>query len=106
MKSKDIFNVAVRIIGLAFLYQGLVQVPAAFGAFCPVMPPPSFRYLNFRSLLQSFIFIGWPLFIAWWMVRGAPWLMRLAYPEDSATGSARNSTTGSPTAPAAGSSPS
>lgn len=77
MKSKDIFNVAIRIIGLAFLYQGLVMVPTAVGLFCPVFP-----HFNFRTLLPSTFMVGWPLVVAWWMVRGAPLLMRLAYPSE------------------------
>ena len=87
MKSKEIFNVAVRIIGLAFLYQGLAQVPSAWNAFFLVFPPLGLRYVNFRSLVPSLVYIGWPLAVAWWMVRGAPWLMRLAYPEDPAPSS-------------------
>lgn len=84
MKSKDVFSVAVRIIGLAFLYQGLSQVPSAFNALFLVFPPPSLKYVNFRSLVPSLIYIAWPLIVAWWMVRGAPWLMRLAYPDEPA----------------------
>ena len=29
--------------------------------------------------------VGWPLLVAWWLVRGAPLLMRLAY-RDEASG--------------------
>jgi len=75
MKPKDIFNLALRLIGLAFLYQGLVAVPSAIMNFCPVFP-----HFQFRTLLPSAVLIGWPLAVAWWLIRGAPWLMRLAYP--------------------------
>jgi hypothetical protein len=81
MKAKDVFGVAVRIIGLAFLYHGLSHVTTAFGDLCPLFPPPSIKYLNFRSLIPNFITIALSLLIAWWMIRGAPWLLRLAYPE-------------------------
>ncbi len=77
MKPKDIFNLTLRLIGLLFLYQGLTSVPAAFANFCPVFP-----HFNFRTLLPSAFLVGWPLLVAWWLVRGAPFLMRLAYPED------------------------
>ncbi len=77
MKSKDVFDVAVRIIGLLFLYQGLVTVPTAFTSICPVFP-----HFVFRNLLPSLLIVGWPLFIAQWLVRGAPWLMRWAYREE------------------------
>ena len=77
MKSKEIFNVAVRIIGLFFLYQGLASVPTAFASICPVFP-----HFVFRNLLPSLIMVGWPLLLAQWLVRGAPWLMRWAYPTE------------------------
>jgi len=80
MTTKDIFSVVIRIVGLGFLYQGLAFVPVAITRFCPIFPIP-FRYLDFRSLLPSLFQIGWPLTVAWWMLRGAPWLMRLAYPQ-------------------------
>jgi hypothetical protein len=80
MTSKDIFGVVIRIIGLGFLYQALAFVPVAIERFCPIFPIP-WSYLNFRSLIPSLFQIGWRLALAWWMVRGAPWLMRLAYPQ-------------------------
>lgn len=83
MKSKEIFNVAVRLIGLLFLYQGLSAVPNALGSVCPVFP-----HFYFRNLLPALFMVGWPLVLAWWLVRGAPRLMRLAYPEESRRGGA------------------
>jgi hypothetical protein len=74
MKAKDIFGLVVRLIGLAFLYQGLSAVPMAVSAFCPRFP--HFVWTNF---LPAFIMIVWPLLVSYWMVRGAPPLMRLAY---------------------------
>jgi hypothetical protein len=91
MKSKDVFNVAMRIIGLLFLYQGLSAVPTALASICPVFP-----HFIFRNLVPSLFMVGWPLAIAYWLVRGAPWLMRLAYrdePRSSETMS-RTPTTG------------
>ena len=74
MTSKDVFNVAVRIVGLFFLYQALAAVPSAVANFCPVFP-----YFNFRTLLPSAVMVGWPLAVAFYLIRGAPWLMRFAY---------------------------
>jgi hypothetical protein len=74
MKSKELFNVAVRMVGLLFLYQGLVTVPTALASICPVFP-----HFVFRNLVPSLIMVGWPLLIAQWLIRGAPWLMRWAY---------------------------
>ena len=50
-------------------------MPNAVANFCPVFP-----HFNFRTLLPSAVYIAWPLLIAWWLIRGAPWLMRLAFP--------------------------
>jgi hypothetical protein len=83
MKSKEIFNVAVRIIGLLFLYQGLVSVPTAFAGICPVFP-----HFVFRNLVPGLFMVGWPLLVASWLVRGAPWLMRLAYRNEASEGGA------------------
>lgn len=76
MKPKEIFGLAVRIIGLIFLYQGLSAVPNAIASICPVFP-----HFFFRNLWPSFLLIAWPVFLGYWLVRGAPWLMRLAYGE-------------------------
>jgi len=74
MKAKEIFGIAVRLIGLIFLYQGLSAVPSAAASICPVFP-----HFYFRNLLPSLWLVGWPLLMAYWLVRGAPWLMRLAF---------------------------
>jgi hypothetical protein len=78
MKAKDIFGLIIRLIGLVFLYQGLSAVPLAVNAFCPRFP--HFVWTNF---LPAFIMIAWPLLVSYWMVRGAPPLMRLAYSADT-----------------------
>ena len=95
MKPKDIFSVAVRVIGLLFLYQGLTAVPAVINNWY------LFPQMKFAAIIPSLIAIGWPLFIAWWMVRGAPWLMRLAYPEERGSAPSAPSAT-TPTNPEAG----
>jgi hypothetical protein len=73
MKPKDMFSLAVRILGLAFLYQGLLALPTAlrFGLFVA----------NFGNLIAGLLSVGWPLGVAYWLLRGAPLLMRIAYPE-------------------------
>jgi hypothetical protein len=91
MKSRDIFEVCVRIMGLLFLYKALSSVPDALMNFCPLLPPPTWRILNFRSLLPSAIYVGFPLAIGWWMLRGAPWLMKRAFPEKSSTAAPQSS---------------
>ena len=80
MKAKDVFGVAVRFIGLLFLYQSLTAVPAVLTSICP-----SFPHFNWRNVVPGAMMVGWPLLVAWWLVRGAPLLMRLAY-RDEASG--------------------
>ena len=80
MKPHDIFNLAMRLIGLIFLYQGLSSVPAAVHNFCPIFP----RF-NFGSLLPSLLLVGWPMAVGLWLIKGAPWLMRWAYPNQTST---------------------
>ncbi len=77
MKAKDIFGLAVRIIGLAFLYQGLTAVPNALTSLFP-----GFTHFYWRNLLPSLLIVGWPLLIGYWLVRGARRLMELAYSDD------------------------
>ena len=81
MKSKEIFALAVRLIGLLFLYQGLSAVPTAAAGICPVFP-----HFYFRNILPGLWLVGWPLLLAYWLVRGAPWLMRLAFSSESGEG--------------------
>jgi len=74
MKSREIFSLMVRFFGLIFLFQGLVAVPGAWTNFCPVFP-----HFQFRMLFSSVLVVGWPVAVGVWMVRGAPWLVRLAF---------------------------
>lgn len=77
MKPRDIFGLSVRLIGLIFLYQGLQAVPASVANVCLLFP-----HFIFRNLLPSLWLVGWPLLIAYWLLRGAPRLLRLAYGEE------------------------
>ena len=81
MKARDMFGLAVRLIGLVFLYQGLAGVPMAVAAFCPRFP-----HFIWTNLFSGIIMVGWPLIVAYWMVRGAPPLMRLAYSGEATAG--------------------
>jgi hypothetical protein len=75
---RPVFDLVVRLIGLVFLYQGLASVPMAVMNFCP-----SFPHFNWRSLWPSFFLTVWPLLVGYWFVRGAPQLMRVAFPPES-----------------------
>jgi len=73
MKPKDIFCLVIRLLGLIFLYQGLSSVPVLIStiwAGAALVP---------RNLFLSLVMVTWPMVVAFWMVRGAPWLVRLAY---------------------------
>ena len=69
MNSKEIFKLAVRLLGLVFLYHGLTDLPGIIAVVWP---------LN----LLGIIMIIWPFLVAFWLLRGAPWLVDLAYHED------------------------
>lgn len=76
MKARElchaIFNLAVRLLGLLFLYHGLSSLPA-------VMQIYSNRH--FSDYVIGTILFLWPLAVAWWLIGGAPQLMDRAYPE-------------------------
>jgi len=67
MNAKEIFQLAVRLLGLAFLYHGLMYAPLILVNF------------SIWSLLPNLIMTAWPLAVAYWLVRGAPELMNLAF---------------------------
>jgi len=72
MKPKDIFKLAVRLLGLVFLYQGLSGIPQFLMFF-----PPS----NVQEFFTYLLHFGWPLLVAFWLLCGAPPIVRLAYPD-------------------------
>lgn len=65
MKERDLFSVAVRILGLAFFYHSVVSLPAVFAT---------------KFSVSSLLSVAWPLVAAWWAMRGAPFLVNLAFP--------------------------
>lgn len=79
MKSKDIFGLLVRFFGLIFFYQALgtlqlVLTNLFFGT--------GHFWRNLLNLVPSLLNVVLLVVISWWMVRGAPWLIRLAYREE------------------------
>ncbi len=78
MTARDLFLLAIRILGLVFFYHGLMALPTTlFGAFASLFggAPLGFFGMGFMAL--------WPLLLAQWFLRGAPLLMRWAYPVQS-----------------------
>jgi hypothetical protein len=90
MKPKDIFGIAVRVIGLLFLYQGLAAVPGAVGTLYQATFPRFFFRIFLQAFLTSVLTVGWPMLVAWWMIRGAPLLMRIAYAKETAQAQNQN----------------
>ena len=73
---KDIFSLAVRLLGLVFLYLGLsAGRHAALLDFSTIQTPPT----PATSSLP-FCPIAFNLLVAWWLLGGG-WLIRRAYPE-------------------------
>jgi hypothetical protein len=71
MTPKSIFSLAIRLLGLLFLYHGLVALPALLTIF------PAGSFWNFVTNLVA---IFWPFAVAFWLIQGAPLVMRAAYP--------------------------
>jgi hypothetical protein len=78
MKQKEIFCIAVRLLGLVFLYHGLMAVPVAAGMFFSGFQ----RFGEARNIALGPLMIAWPLAVTWWLIRGAPLLICIAYREE------------------------
>lgn len=89
MKAKDIFYLGIRLLGLVFLYHGLILVPGAIsqisGAFPYESAPGVTEQMNFGRFVMEVFIVVWPLLVAWWLIRGAPQIKRMAYPDPEAT---------------------
>jgi hypothetical protein len=77
MKPKDIFGLIVRLVGLIFVYESAEKLPLALSATFP-----GFRSVSGIGFLSALFMVGWPLAVAYWMLRGAPPVSRLAYPDE------------------------
>jgi hypothetical protein len=73
MKPRDIFLLAIRLLGLLFLYHGLATVPSVVQIILA-------NASTVGSLINAILLIAWDLLVAWWLIGGAPLLMRHAYP--------------------------
>lgn len=92
MKTNEIFKLAVKLLGLYCLYQSLQSFPLAIGQFLGALPrviqisanQTQSIGMNGEQLFGSSILIIWPFILAFWLLRGAPLIMRLAYPNTPA----------------------
>ena len=70
---KDIFSLAVRLLGLVFLYLGLSAVP-------PLLDFGAIETAARSDIFSAFLPIAFNLTVAWWLL-GGTWLIRRAYPD-------------------------
>jgi hypothetical protein len=75
MKAKDIFGLAVRLLGLVFLYLGLNSIAQALGSDLINAPDKS-------DIINGVLPIAFYLVMAGFLIRGRL-LIRWAYPEKS-----------------------
>ena len=75
MQPKDIFGLAVRLLGLVFLYLGL-------SAVAPLLDFSALQAAGGGDMLNALLPIVFHLAIAWWLLGGGL-LVRRAYPENS-----------------------
>ena len=71
--SKDIFGLAVRLLGLVFLYFGLSAVP-------PMLDLRVIETADKSDIINAILPVAFNLVVAWWLIGGGR-LMRRDYPE-------------------------
>ncbi len=75
MKPKDIFGLAVRVVGLYFLYLGIYGITEFLSS-------DEIEAANKSDLFYAFLPVAFNLVVAFVLIKG--WLLvRLAYPEPS-----------------------
>jgi hypothetical protein len=77
MKAKDLFILAVRLLGLYFFYLGLkdLDVPA-------LMDTTIIKGDNLDDIISTALPVLFNLAVAWWLL-GSSFLTRRAYPESA-----------------------
>jgi hypothetical protein len=73
MRSRDIFGLAVRLLGLFFLYLGLRAVP-------PMLDFGAIETADKSEIINAILPMVFNLVVAWWLIGGGL-LIRRAYPE-------------------------
>lgn len=90
MHSKDLFNLAIRLLGLVFLYHGLRDLPLALAQIAGSFPHEIGRGVrtigSFRQFVGGIFMVAWPLLVSYWLLRGAPLIQRLAFPQPPSNG--------------------
>jgi hypothetical protein len=84
MKTKDVFTLAVRLLGLWVLYQAISLVTGVGSLLWEALMTLMYSGIaQFGSAFVGLLQLGWFVAVALWLIRGAPWLLRLAYPEQA-----------------------
>jgi hypothetical protein len=91
MKPKDIFGLAVRLLGLVFLYLGLKAV-------LPVLDLETIESADKSDIINMIFPVAFNLIVAWWLLGGGL-LTRRAYPEEPKISDRSRSQTGREAAP-------
>lgn len=73
MKPRDIFGLAVRLLGLYFLYLGLRTAT-------PLLDLGAIGTASKSDVINAILPVAFNLLVAWWLLGGG-WLVRRAYPE-------------------------
>ncbi len=83
MKPKDIFGLAVRLLGLVFLYLGLKDLTLAVKQILDLASAENpDRDDIIYGIINGPLPVLFDLVIAWWLLRGRM-LIRWAYPEET-----------------------
>jgi hypothetical protein len=75
MKPKDIFGIVIRTVGLYALALGVPMVVISLSA---VVTLRSFETFQVTTILSGVLY----LIIGFYFLRGAPWIVRYAYPHE------------------------
>lgn len=71
MKPKELFKLAVRLLGLIFLYHGLIMFPTLFtGIFGGV-----------TNEVVTILMFAWPMLVAYFLLRHAEQVVNYCYVE-------------------------
>lgn len=68
MKSKDIFSLVIRLLGLFFVYLAACATPMIWNA-------------SGQAFVSAILVVAFFAAVAWWLLGGAPLLMQRAYPD-------------------------
>jgi hypothetical protein len=66
MKPRDIFKLAIRLLGLWFVYLGITNLPMVFETY------------------KALLYVAVDAVAAWWLIGGASLLVNRAYPDATA----------------------